>query len=671
MENKIISEGKQLTRPRFWLTWFGWNALGYFASILPTLILNLLTTQGLLKSSIWTAVQSWVYLLIILIEALMIAWVQQHVLRRVLKNHRQWFMLTFLAFTLYNLMSGGTFISMINNIQSTTGVPGFEDRQFEFTLLRYVSSFGGGLLFGLLQWLALRLEVPRARWWIVWSLGAWAVYVVLTNLAFTLLSPVIQTNPTLSALASSNAPAYQIGLQLVGYILYMAFPAISGIGLARMLVQNQAQEVRQSAKPRPAAAAATRRAEEVQTSEDSRRNFLFLRLAGAMALALMVGRLTYAMGLTDFLAGLAIPAVGNAQDNSYLSAMIYSVLAGLLLGLAQVWVLGPGYRRRWVWVVATGVGYIFQTINVGTPIQFIADWAQKGIAQNPTLFYAFGQQFGSSALFWLALGLIQAAALWQWAGKRVWAWILIVPVIQALGLLSRLLFGYPFETSVIAVAGGAALLFYLRSGWAGELYFAPRTGDTPAVEDLEEAAMILEDRLAEFPFLRGQVTVEDDMLVVSYDVLDETDFITDVALAPGKAVFFEAAQSLDKDAPLPPGVNVIATEEEIESVKVQRAGESRLPYLRVKLDESGFVKLNEYLKAHPGFTLGVALDREVLATIALTELNPEGVFVEGLSLDDAEFVAGILNNDPLPFELELVEEEGAEEKVVGVAKSTI
>jgi len=676
MENVINVEMEPVTRAKFWRTWFGWNALGYFISILPTIILNFLSDRGMLSFPAWTSIQTWVYVSVILVEALAIAWVQQRALRGILKNYRLWFLVTFLAFIAFNLLNGGTYIAMINNVSSTTGTTGYENRQFEYTLLSYLSAFSGGLLFGLAQWLVLRLEVGRAWRWLLWAAGSWLVYVVATNLGFPLITSYVQSNPSLASLASgANITYYRIALQLIGYVFYLAFPAISGVGVAGMLVRALPEQAVQVARgkpvtvgsrPKPASEPAQAVAE---TGEESRRKLLLVRMLMFTVLALVVSRMAYALGLTDVIAGWLAPLVGSQQDTSFISAMLYSVFAGVLVGLAQVWVLGPGYRRRWLWVLATAIGFIFETLNAQNPIGLISDWAQKGLSQSPTLLYAFAGQVATSAGFWLALGLIQAAALWQWIGRRAWAWVLVVPVVQAIALLGRLLFGFPVEAALIALASGAALLFFLRSGWRHELAFAPQSAHAANPEDLEQASQVLEDRLVEFNFSRAQVSIEDDVLVVSYDDETETDFITDMALQQGKAAFFEAAQPVERDEPLPDGANVLLTEEDIDSIQVVRSGENRQPYLRVKFSEAGFARLSEFWKAHPGFTIGLALDGQVLTTFAVTEPQADAFLVEGLDPADADFVAGILNTDPLPFGLELMEVEGAEEKEPGAASA--
>ena len=676
MENAINVEMEPVTRARFWRTWFGWNALGYFISILPTMILNYLSDKGLLSFPAWTSLkilgvplQTWVYVAVILVEALSIAWVQRRVLQGTLKNYRLWFLVTFVAFIAFNLLNGGTYIGMINNLSSTTGTSGYENRQFEYTLLSYLSAFSGGLLFGLTQWLVLRLEVGRAWRWLVWAAGGWLVYVVITNLGFPALNTAIQGTPSLASLASSaNLPYYRIVLQLIGYVLYLAFPAISGVGLAGMLARAQPRQAEQAVRgkpvtvgnrPKPASESAQAVAE---TAEDSRRKFLLVRLVIVTVLALVVSRMAYALGLNDVIAGWLAPLVGSQQDTSLISALLYSVFAGVLIGLSQVWVLGPGYRRRWIWVLATAIGFIFETLNAQNPIGLISDWAQKGLSQSPTLLFAFAGQVATSAGFWLALGLIQAAALWQWTGRRAWAWVLLVPVVQATALLGRLVFGFPVEAALVGLASGAALLFFLRSGWKHELAFVPQSDHAVVPEDLQQALQVLEDRLVEFNFGRAQVSIEDDLLVVSYDDATETDFITDMAQQQGNAAFFEVAQPVERDEPLPDGANVLLTEEDIDSIQAIRSGEDRQPYLRVKFSETGFARLSEFWKAHPGFTIGLALDGQVLTTFAVTEPQAEAFLVEGLDPADADFVAGVLNNDPLPFRLELVEVEGADEK---------
>jgi hypothetical protein len=640
------------SRFKFWLKWFGWNALGYLVLGLVNFLLNLASTNGLFSSEqISMAVRQIIILIALLLPAAAIGWTQQRALRNYIHNHFLWFLATVLSYAMISLMSGGTYYASINNRLSSTGVSGYEARPVELAILAMLSIVGSGILLGLFQWLVLRLEVRRAGWWIAWSSGAYAAFGIIGGLVFQQISNYLQANPT--ALTQESIPYVSA---VLNYVLYLIFPAISGIGMAFLLLPRKAPAAEPAEAPANQTAGSNARLAP-SGGEDNYRKRLLIRLTLATALAILLNGLLDVLGIVTYISGLIAPLIKDPQISGSLPAVLLAILLGLMVGLAQIWALGPGYPRRWIWVVAAVIGFFFQGLNSLIPVDVLNNWAQQGLTQYPTLWLEFIRQIAFVVGFWLALGLIQTAALWQWAGKRSWAWILVIPVMEAFMLLARLVFGYPLESGALALVFGAALIFFLRSGWTEDLILAPKTDTPPAAADLDLAADILQNRLNQALNIHCQVTVEDGLLIASFNSKRDAEFAVELALQQGKLAIFVAPKGLKDGAALPQDAEILLTETDVDSASKVDMPSGGPSVVRLKLTEEGDAKLTNYLEAHPDIFLGAALDGVVLTTFPSEAPTADGLDMIGVPSEDSWSLMGILDNEPLPFSLEVVEEE--------------
>jgi hypothetical protein len=645
------------SRFKFWLTWVGWNALGYLILGLINLSLSLASSGGLLSAvQNMVLVRQLVILAALLLPAAAIGWTQQRALRSYIHEHFLWFLATMLAFAMISMMSGGTYYDTINQRLSTMGFSGYEDRQVEQGILAFLSIIGSGILLGLFQWVVLRLEVRRAGWWLAISTAAYAVFGLVSMEVFQAISTYLMANPT--ALTQESIPYVSAGLN---YVLYLIFPILTGIGLAFLLFPVRRQVTAQSVAE-DAGAPAVAAARVTAGGEDNYRKRLLIRLTLATALAILLNGLLDVLGVVSALTGWIAPLIKNTEITSALPVVILGILLGLMVGWAQVWALGPSYPRRWVWVIAAVVAFFFQGLNSMIPVDVLNNFAQQGLMSYPTLWLEFIRQVAFLVGFWLILGLIQAAALWQWAGRRSWAWFLVIPVIEAAMLLARLVFGYPLENGGLALVIGAALIFFLRSGWNEELILTPRTETPPDPAELDLAAEIVQNRLSQALHIHSQVTVEEGMLVASFNSKKDLDASRGLALKPGKLAIFDASSGLPEGAALPQDALVLVTESDVLSASMPGEPEDAV---RLLLSDDANHKLGGYLESHPNTSLGVAVDGTVLTTLPAPALNEAGLDVTGIPEEEAHELVGILDNDSLPFTLEVV--EGEEEAESGEA----
>ncbi len=645
------------SRVKFWLTWLGWNALGYLVLGLVNLGLNLASSSGLLNSLQNLGILRQLLILVaLLLPAAAIGWVQQRALRNYIRNHFSWFLATMLCYAMISLLSGGTYYSSISNQASVTGVTGYETRGAELGILAFLSIAGSGILLGLFQWAVLRVEVRKAGWWIAWSSVAYAAFGFLGGVVFQQVSNYIQAHPT--AFSSASLPYVASGLN---YLLYLVFPLLSGIGLSILLIPGAYAAPRGEEFPATDLEGQTKAS--LAAGEEGYRKHLLIRLTLATAFAILLNSLLDVLGVVSFLAGLIAPLIKDSQIAGSLPAIILAILLGLMVGLAQIWALGPGYPRRWIWVVAAVIGFFFQGLNSLNPVDVLKSWAQQGLLVYPTLWLEFVRQIAFLVIFWLALGLIQTAALWQWAGKRSWAWILVIPVMEAILLLARLLFGYPLENGGLALVGGAALIFFLRSGWDVTLILSPKTETPPSQADLDQAASIFGDRLNLGLHIRCQVSAEDGLIIANFNNQKDLDYAVELALQQGKLAIFEAPEVLPIGAPLPADAAVVLTEADVASAGMVEMPSGAASLVRVKLTEEGDRKLASYLEAHPNITLGAAIDGVVMTTFPAQAPLPEGLDLVGIPSEDVWSLAAILDNDPLPFALEVAEEEEGTDEV--------
>ncbi len=657
MEIEIVDKPLPASRSKFWLTWIGWNALGYFVLLLVNLILQILSQNGWLSFQGSSFARTLVSIAAIALEVVALGWAQQRALRRYLKKPYLWFLATALPWGLINLASGGSFYAKIQNWLANGGSAANLNNSAWLMVLAFFVIIGGYFPSALFQWLVLRLEVRKAQRWLAWTAGSWILYALIALSSGPLIIPAIQ-----SFANQAGFTTYVILISLYEFILYLISPVVNGIGMARILIPQPAGQGEDAGERIGEGATIQPVKEQLQAEkslengEEATRKDLVLRLALATLIAMLAAPILTYLGLADLLAGLVSPLIKALGSVNLIAAAISSILAGLLIGFAQVHILGNEYSRRWVWVAATAIGFLFQGINSQVPVEVIYNWATGSQVSSPNLFYEYFLQFSTSIYFWLALGLLQTLALLQWVGKRAWAWLLMILAIEAAALLVRLIFGFQLEQAGMAIAISWALVFFLRTGWQNVIILVPQTEEPPTPDELSLAAEILADRLKDSYPLRGQVEIEDGLLVASFNNRLDADLAAELAFQRGKVIFFEAASSLEIGIPLPADIRPLLTEADILSAAVINPNANiDPPALLVELTDEGFQKLSEYWAAHPDFTMGFALDNEVLLTFPAETPNLAGIKMPGFSMEDALFLAGIVNNEPLPFILKLEE----------------
>lgn len=624
MENTTTLEMQSSSKTRFWLSWVGLNALGLGLAYILSSVQFFQLLAGALFPNISQQAANWVYLVFVVFSAVVIAFAQWLALRSWLKEAYWWLAATAL---------GWVFIFLISSSEVNTFVSAVTTRNRMLTSFMFLLAFAGrGLVVGLPQWLALRLEHPQSRSWIGWATLGTTVSTAVVFLPLTLMSTIPSPSPFVTQLLTIMSQPDLTQLGILGFVQGAIVAAVSGAGLVKILT-------------RPAG-----RWDAEALSNPWRRFLLYWSLATLLGLFI---NFEFA---PSFLSNLA-----NSTTNPTLHNILTGLFSGVVIGILQWTVLRDHFKDALLWVAVTALAFAFAGFNqdllpVLYPDTSFLSLATFGDVLRTVIFMLTG-----NLGFWIILGVFQAVVLVLWLGRRAWMWAMAVPAIQVFGLLASLVLWGPIGSIVFALGGGMWLIYLIRSGLLEEAYFAPQTGLAPTADELDLAAQILQERMAEAWDIRGRTTVESGRLRVEVGDLDDVDAVSDLALQPGNAVFFKAGGSLEDGASLPEGAEIVLTGDEMESVSAADAAKGTRHGLEIKLTDEGQSQLEKAWKKARSLHLGLALDGEVIAALDVESLAPDGVyFVEPFSLD-ADFLAAIMDNEPLPFSLKVAEDVEAED----------
>ena len=625
MENTTTLKMQSSSKTRLWLTWVGFNALGLGLAYMLSSVQFFQVLAGALFPQISQTAANWVYLVFVVLSAVIIAFAQWMVLRSWLKEAHWWLAATAL---------GWVFIFLISSSEVNTFVSAVTNHDRLLTSFMFLLSFAGrGLVLGLPQWLALRLERPHSRSWIGWSTLGTTVSTAVVFLPLTLMSTLPSPSAFVTQLLTVMSQPDLTQLGILGFVQGALVAAVSGIGLVKIMT-------------RPAG-----RWDAEAPSNPWRRFLLYWSLATLLGLFINF----------EF-APTFLSNVASSTTNPTLHNILTGLFSGVVIGILQWTILRDHFKNAILWILVTAVAFAFAAFNQELLPILYPDTSFLSLASFGDVIRTIIFMLTGNLGFWIILGIFQAAVLTMWLGRRAWMWALAVPAIQVVGLLVSLALWGPIGSMVQALGSGMWLIFLIRSGLMEQAYFAPQTELPPEAHELDLAAQILQERMTEAWDIHGRTTVEAGRLKVEVSDLDDVDAASDLALQQGNAVFFKASGPLEDGASLPEDAEIVLTEDEVESAGAVEAGKDTRPGLEITLTEDGRSKLEEAWKKDNGIHLGLALDGEVIAALDVQTLDPDGTYLfEPFSLD-AEFLAAILGNDPLPFPLKVAEEVEEEEK---------
>ncbi len=628
MENATTLETPIISKWRFWLSWLGANALGFS---LAYILISSLFFQQLIDKLFPGASQlvaSRLYLALAVLSAIIAALAQWVVLRNWLKQAHWWLAATAI---------GWIFIILVGYNEITSFVTAVTNNDPLLASYMNLLSFAGyGLVLGVVQWLVLRLERPQSSLiWIGWSILGTVVSTAVIFLPLNIMSSLPSPSQGIQQLLRSLSQMDLLQLWIFRLVQWGIVAAVSGIGLYRVL---------------------SRPADRRQAEAEANPWYRFLLYWSLSTLLALFINFEFAPSFLSF-----VPAL---QSDTNLHNLAIDLFMGLIIGVMQGLVLRDRYKNAYLWILATVVGYALLSPNqLLLPILY-PNTSFLSLANFGDVIRTIAYMLSGSLGFWIILGALQALLLSTWLGKRGWAWVLAVPAIQIVALLASLVLWGPIGSLVQAVGSGIWLVFLIRSGMLEEAYFAPQTEVEPSGEELELAAQILQDRMAASWAIQGQAAVDAGRLRVEVASHDDANDVSDLALQQGKANFFEvdAGVSLEDGSPLPKDANTILTEDDIENAEAFEASREEQAGVEIKLTADGKQKLERAWNKTQPLRLGLALDEEVIAVLDIEALDAEGIYEIHPFYLNTNFLAAILDNDPLPFPLKTAEEPEEEEK---------
>ncbi len=624
MENISTLELQSRSRTQFLVTWIVLSALGLGVAYLLSSLQFFQVLAGALFPQISQGAANWVYLLLVVLSAVIIGVAQWFALRGWLGEAHWWLAATAL---------GWLFIFMISSSAVSAFSTAVSNRDPTLATFMFLLSFAGhGLVVGLPQWLALRLEHPHSRSWVGWStLGtAASTLIVFLPLILYQIDPS-QTGIILQLVTAESRPDL-LQLGILGLLQGAIAAAVSGIGLLK--IYN-----------RPAG-----RWESEAQINPWRRFLLYWSLVTLLALF-----------INSYFAPNFLSFWSAIQSDPNLRNLVIGLFSGVVVGILQWLVLRDHYKNAFLWILVTGLGYAFTGLNQQLVTALYPDTSFLALGSFGDVFRSITYLLASSLGLWVILGVLQSAVLTLWLGRRAWVWVLAVPAIMAVGLLASLIVWGPIASVVQAVGSGLWLIYLVRSGLLEEAYFAPQTATAPSADELDLAAQILQERMVEAWEIQGRTSVDSGRLKVEVGNVDDVDAASDLALQQGHAVIFKASGPLEDGSRLPEDAEVVLTEEDLESTESADTEMGGRPGLEIKLTEAGREKLAQAWKKTNELSLGLALDSEVIAAFDVTTPDANGIYlIQPFSLD-ADFLAAILGNDPLPFPLKVAELEELEE----------
>ncbi len=623
--NKTNTETKTPSKWLFWLAWLVANALGFsLANLLALYSQDLVNTY---LSGMSPFVANLVNLALAVLPAVIVAVAQWLVLRKWLEEAHWWLAATALGWIL---------LTLVTSTEITYFESGARNQNpLLFNYINLLSFVGYGLVFGLLQWLVLRLERPRSSRWIGWITLGTAVSTILIFLPIRILESISSPDPAITQFLTALSNMNPLEQWLFRLIQWGLVAAVSGVGLFQILSRP--------ADPR-----------EIRTQASPWHPFLLYWSLGTLVAIFLNYR--FAPNFLSFW-----PAV---QSDPNLRALAVNVFMGAMVGVFQWLPLRGYFKNAYLWILATILGYALIGINQNLlPIlypdtSFLNMQSFGDVLRSVTYFLA------GSLGFWVVLGVFQAGVLLYWLGRKAWIWVLAVPAIQIVGLLVNMILWVPIGQVVQAVGTGLWLIYIIRSGLLEEVYFAPQAEIAPSEDELETATLILQDRMATSWAIQGQAAVDGGRLRVEVANHDDANDVTDLALQQGKAAFFkvDADASLEDGSRLPEEAKIILNEEDVETAASFEPSAGEQPGFEIKLTSEGKQKLDQAWKEAQPLRLGLALDGEVVAEMNVEALDEEGVYeINPFSLD-TNFLAAILDNDPLPFPLKAAEAQEIEEE---------
>jgi hypothetical protein len=626
MENATSIETPILSKWRFWLFWLGANALGFS---LAYIIISSLFFQQLIDKLFPGATQlsvSRLYLALAVLSAIIVALAQWVVLRTWLKQAHWWLAATAIGWIFIILVSSNemnSFVTAVTNNDSLLA-----------SYMNLLSFAAYGLILGLVQWLVLRFERPRsALIWIGWSTLGTVVSTAIIFLPLNVLSTLPSPSAGVTQLLQMLSQMDLLQLWVFRLIQWGIVAAVSGFGLYQVL-------------SRPG----ERRQAEVQANQWPR--FLLYWSLGTL-LALFIN-FEFAPSFLSFWSAL--------QSDATLHNLAIDLFMGLIIGVMQWLVLREHYKNAYLWILATMAGYALLSPNQSLLPVLYPNTTFLNLANFGDVIRYISYVLSGSLGYLIVLGALQALLLSMWLGKRAWAWVLAVPAIQIVALLVSLLLWGPIGSLVQAIGSGLWLVYLIRSGLLEEAYFAPQTESAPSEYELEMAAQILQERMAASWAIQGQAAVDAGRLRVEVASHDDANDVSDLALQQGKAVFFkvDASATLEEGATLPKDAQIILTEDDLEAAEAFEASGEEQAGVEIKLTDEGKQKLDQAWKKTQPLRLGLALDEEVVAALDVEMLDAEGIYAIHPYYLDPNFLAAILDNDPLPFPLKTSEEEEEE-----------
>lgn len=207
-----------------------------------------------------------------------------------------------------------------------------------------------------------------------------------------------------------------------------------------------------------------------------------------------------------------------------------------------------------------------------------------------------------------------------------------------------------------------AVLFSLTLASCGRLFsppaviiLAPDVSGDVADASLDQARSMLQARLDDMLKSKARVTVQGSNLRVELSSTTDISPTVQLAKEPGSLIFFDSLESFDHGAPVPEGVEVILTEQDIAQAQ-NKPGDDIFTVI-ITFTPQGRQKFAEYTTASIGRCLVIARDGQVILSPRIQEPIRDGQASIYGDLDDASIrsLSAVLNSGRLPFSLKVVE----------------
>ena len=171
------------------------------------------------------------------------------------------------------------------------------------------------------------------------------------------------------------------------------------------------------------------------------------------------------------------------------------------------------------------------------------------------------------------------------------------------------------------------------------------------MQDWEAIRSILTYRIETLFKDATSIEFEGGRLTIIPDLHTDPEDLKALVTHRGQALVFSAPFAPGENETLPQSARPVLTSDEISSVSVDE-GEIDSTLI-IKLNVEGARLKQDDIKFHPNHHLYLAIDGEVASSLSLNTDGGSTLFLEGISVHQAVYLAALLDNDALPLELTL------------------